>query len=73
MKITVNDRLVDFESMSISYGEVIALAGITDTPYVTYGRKRDGEIRREGTMHAGCSAIPITDEMAFNVTHTGGA
>jgi hypothetical protein len=72
-KITVNDRLVEFEPISISYEEVVALSGLTGTPSVTYCSKRDGDIRRQGTMYMGCSPVLVTDAMTFNVVHTGGA
>lgn len=73
MKIIVNGRLVDFESVCISYEEVIALAGLIGTPSVTYCSKRDGDVRREGTMYTGCSPVLVSDVMTFNVAHTGGA
>lgn len=73
MKITINERVVDFDPVSITYEEVVALAETTGTPYVSYRSKRDQEIRRRGTMHPGCSPVQITDVMIFFVTHTGAA
>lgn len=73
MKIMVNGCLVDFEPVCISYEEIVALAGLTGTPSVTYCSKRDGDVRREGTMYTGCSPVLVTDVMVFNVSHTGGA
>jgi len=72
-KITVNGRLVGFEPVAISYEEIVSLAGLTGTPSVTYCSKRDGDVRREGTMYTGCSPVLVTDVMTFNVVHTGGA
>jgi hypothetical protein len=73
MKIIVNGRLVEFEPVTISYDEVVALAGLEGAPSVAYCSKRDGDARREGTMYAGCSPVLLTDVMSFTVVHTGGA
>lgn len=73
MKIVVNGNLVEFEPAYISYEEIVALAGLTGTPSVTYRSKRDGDVRREGTMYTGCSPVLLTDVMTFSVVHTGGA
>jgi len=73
MRIIVNGFAVYFEPACISYQEIVELAGLTGTPSVTYSSKRDGDVRREGTMHAGCSPVLLTDVMVFNVVHTGGA
>lgn len=72
-KITVNGSLVDFEPVCISYEQVVALAGFTGTPSVTYSSKRDGDVHRQGTMYTGCSPVLLTDAMVFNVAHTGNA
>lgn len=71
--IAVNGRLIEFEPTHISYEEIIAIAGMTGTPSVTYCSKRDGDTRRQGTMYTGCSPVLITDAMVFDVVHTGGA
>lgn len=73
VKIIVNGRPVDFEPAHISYAEIVGLAGLTGTPSVTYCSKRDGDVRREGTMYTGCSPVLVTDVMTFDVVHTGGA
>ena len=71
--ITVNGRLIDVYPTNISYEEVVALAGLTGAPSVTYISKRDGDVQRAGTMYPGCSPVLLTDVMVFNVAHTGAA
>lgn len=72
-KITVNGQLVEFEPVCISYEEVVAFSGLSGSPSVAYCSRRDGDVRRQGTMYVGCSPVLVTDAMTFNVAHTGGA
>ena len=73
VKITVNGELVDFAPVTITYEEVVALAGLTGTPSVAYCSKRDGDTRRSGTMYMGCPPVLVADAMVFNAIHTGAA
>lgn len=71
-KVCVNGRLVAFEPAHITYEEIVRLSGLTGNPSVTYCSKRDGDVRRQGTMYAGCSPVLVTDAMTFNIVHTDG-
>lgn len=73
MRIVVNGRPVQTNQVCISYEEIVALAGHTGTPSVAYCSRRDGDVRRQGTMYVGCSPVLLTDVMTFDVVHTGGA
>jgi hypothetical protein len=73
MRIVVNGRDVRFDPATITYEEVVTLAGESGTPSVTYSSKRDGDTRRAGTMYPGCSPVLLTDVMVFTVIHTGAA
>ena len=73
MRIIVNGSPIMVESVTVTYAEIVALAGLTGNPSVTYCSKRDGDTRREGTMYAGCSPVLLSDVMVFSVVHTGGA
>ncbi len=73
MRVVVNGSAAWFDPITITYEEVVALAGETGTPSVTYCSKRDGDTRRSGTMHPGCSPVLLSDVMSFTVIHTGGA
>ena len=73
VKITVNDRLVDFDPPYITYEEVVALAGLTGNEYlVRYSSKRDDIVRHEGVLRIGASVL-VTDVMSFRVSHAGNA
>ena len=75
MKIIVNGGPVELTAGPghVSYEEVVALAGLSGAPTVTYAGKRDGDVRRQGTMYTGCPPVVVEDGMVFNVIHTGGA
>lgn len=73
-KITVNDRVVDFDRISITYDEVVALADMPGPEcHVMFTSRRDGVICRTGSMHAASTPVLITDVMTFRVSHTGNA
>lgn len=73
VKITINDRLFDHDPPCITYEEVVALAGYAGNEYlVKYSSKRDGVVRREGTLNVGTTVL-ITDVMSFRVSHAGNA
>lgn len=72
-KITINDRLIDFDVPHITYEEVVALAGLTGNEcLVKYSSRRDDIIHRQGTLIVGASVL-ITDVMTFRVSHAGNA
>jgi hypothetical protein len=71
VKIIVNGQEMPFSGSQISYDEVIALAGKTGHPSVTYRGHVVRDSRREGLMHPGCAAVEVDDGMVFNVMHTG--
>lgn len=73
MRIIVNGASIEFKETSISYEEIVNLSGLTGSPSVAYCSKRDGDVRRDGTMYAGCSPVLLTDVMVFTVAHTGSA
>lgn len=73
MRIVVNGQSIKTDAISISYEEIVELAGYSGNPSVTYCSKLDGDVRRQGTMYAGCSPVLLTDVMIFDVVHTGAA
>lgn len=73
MRVIVNGCSIQTDLVCVSYEEVVEWAGLTGTPSVIYCSRRDGDVRRQGTMYAGCPSVLLSDVMTFNVAHTGGA
>jgi hypothetical protein len=73
MRIIVNGRPIHTNLVTVSYEEIVALAGHSGNPSAVYSSKRDGDVRRQGAMYSGCSPVLLTDVMTFDVAHTGAA
>jgi len=62
------------EPVTVTYDEIVELAGMPGTPTVTYAAKRNnGDTMRSGTMYPGCKPLELSHTMRFTVVHTGGA
>jgi hypothetical protein len=72
MKIKVNGEMRDFEGTSITYEQIVELAGKKGHPSVTYSVRVSDDIRRSGPMHAGTS-VTVVESMTFSAIHTGNA
>ena len=72
MKINVNGELRDFEGTSITYEQIVEMAGKKGNPSVIYNVRISDDMRRSGPMHAG-SRVTIVEGMTFSVIHTGNA
>ena len=57
---------------SVSYEQLVQLAGMKGSPSIAYSGPRTGDTRREGTVHIGQS-ITTQQGMNFTVIHTGNA
>lgn len=58
---------------TLTYEEVVSLAGMRGNPSVAYANTRPDGSRKIGTMCAGCTPIEWEDGMSFTVSHTGGS
>lgn len=69
----VNGRLITTEERtSLTYADVLALAGMRGTPTVTYHTRERGDTKRSGIMHPG-DVVEYVHLLQFNCVHTGDA
>lgn len=73
MILVVNGRECEFDKNTISYEEIVALAGEKGYPTVTYMGPRHGDSRRSGEMHYSCKPVVLEAKMIFSVIHTDNA
>lgn len=72
MKIIINGTAVNHDSASVTYEEVVRLAGEKGNPSVSYKTARNGDSQRSGTMYEG-KRVTVEPDMIFNVMHTNKA
>lgn len=74
MNIYVNGKATETELVEVHYADVVALAGMSGNPSVTYrARLGHDDTSRAGTLYEGKAPIRLIEGMAFNVVHTGNA
>jgi hypothetical protein len=72
MTIIVNGLPVPTVEKTLSYEDVVKLAGETGNPSMTYRTPKVGDSRREGILSAG-NVVVLESGMVFNVQHTDNA
>lgn len=73
LTINVNGKDHIINRASISYEEVLSIAGVSDGASCTYHGKTHGDSSRSGILYKGGRAITIEDGMIFNVHNTWNA
>lgn len=72
MKITINGDAHETTAATLTYEDVVKLAGMTGTPSVMW-KARGPAGESTGIMHTGSYSIVPSDGLSFNVAHTGNA
>jgi hypothetical protein len=72
MHIIINGTRIEFYEASITYEQVIDLAGQPNGASVMYVGPRHGDSQRSGIMHEG-KVVRVEDGMKFDAVHTGNA
>jgi FKBP-type peptidyl-prolyl cis-trans isomerase len=73
MKITINGDAHETTAETLTYEDVVKLAGMTGTPSVMWRVKNATGGLSNGIMHTGSYAIVPSEGLVFNVAHTGNA
>lgn len=73
LKIIVNGKAIETSLSEVHYADVVAFAGKSGNPSVTYRARLGGDLTKSGMMHEGCEPVALVASMVFNVMHTGNA
>ncbi len=73
MKITINGTQVEIDAETLTYEDVVRLAGMSGTPSIMWRVRNASGGLSSGLMHtASCGIVP-SEGLVFNVSHTGNA
>lgn len=72
IKIIVNGLEFLVEE-TVTYEQIVELAGKRGNPTVVYSSKKRGDSQRSGEMHTGCRPVRVEPFMVFSAMHTGNA